>query len=89
MLSAQLKSKRHFKECLILGIFVSNKKRKIAFVTNYEDKSTKEFETILTNIEDFDANISCGHLKLMLMISNFNDISYCFSIHEIIVAKKT
>ena len=65
------------------------KKDMLSFVTNYEDKSTKEFETLLTNIEDLDANISCGHLKLMLMISNFNDISYYFSIHEIIVAKKT
>ena len=89
MLSAQLKSKRHFKECLILRIFLAIKEDISFFVNNYEDKSTKEFETLLTNIEDLDANISCGNLKLMLMISNFNDSSSCFSIHEMIVPKIT
>ena len=64
------------------------KKDMSSFVTNYEDKSTKEFETLVTNIEDLDANISCCHLKLVLMISNFNDSSNSFSIHEMIVGKK-
>ena len=60
-----------------------------SFVTNHEDKSTKEFETLLTNIEDLVANISCDHLKFVLMRSNFNDSSNSFSIHKMIVAKKT
>ena len=59
------------------------------FATNHEDKLTKEFETLLSNIVDHVANISCGHLKLVLMISNFNDSFNSLSIHHIIVSGKT
>ena len=87
MLSVQLKSKPHFKECQILGIFVSNKKIYVIF--RHQSRRQKEFETLLTNIVDLVANISCGHLKLMLMISNSNDSFNSLSIHHIIVSRKT
>ena len=59
------------------------------FVTSHEEKSTKEFETLLTNTEDLAANISCGHLKFVLMISNFNDNSNSLSIHDMIIVEET
>ena len=46
-----------------------------SLVTNHEAKTTKEFETLFTNLEKLVANISCGHPKFVLMKSNFDNNS--------------